>query len=193
MAVSEAGQSVTRLIRRLEADRSSAVGPLLDAYFDRLVQLARKRLQATPGLTAYEEDVALRSFHSLCVRVRDPNRPLEVASRDDFWRLLATRTIFRATDLMRRHKPQATLSEHDVEQFLSREPTPEEAAEVADECQRLLGLLDKPELRQVALWKVEGWTTEEIAAKLGCVPRTVERRLSRIRMLWRDELKELEP
>jgi hypothetical protein len=35
----------------------------------------------------------------------------------------------------------------DVHQLLSREPTVEEAAEMADECRRLLDLLDEPELR----------------------------------------------
>ncbi len=193
MAVADVSQSVTRWIRALEADRSSAVGPLLDVYFDRLVQLARKRLQDLPGMAAYDEDVALRSFFSLCQRVRDPARPLELTSRDDLWRLLATRTISRAIDLIRRHKPGEVPGGHDVEQLLTREPTPEEAAEMADEARRLLALLDEPELRQIALWKVEGFTDEEIAAKLDCVPRTVRRKVQRIRLLWQHELKKLEP
>jgi DNA-directed RNA polymerase specialized sigma24 family protein len=188
MAVADAAQSVTRWIRALEADRSSAVGPLLDVYFNRLVQLARQRLQDLPGMAAYDEDVALRSFHSLCQRVRDPARPLRLANRDDLWRLLATRTISRAIDLIRRHKPGEVPGDRDVE-LLTREPTPEEAAEMADECRRLLDLLDQPELRQIALWKVEGYTDEEIAARLDCVPRTVRRKVQRIRLLWQHELK----
>jgi DNA-directed RNA polymerase specialized sigma24 family protein len=63
---------------------------------------------------------------------------------------------------------------------------------VADECRRLLDLLPDPELRQIALWKVEGYTNEEIAARLDCVARTVERKVSRIRLLWKHELKELD-
>jgi hypothetical protein len=36
---------------------------------------------------------------------------------------------------------------------------------------------------------MEGYTTPEIAAKLGCVPRSVERKLQAIRRLWgQDEL-----
>ena len=90
-------------------------------------------------------------------------------------------------------KPEETLGERDVEHLLSREPTAAEAVEIADECRRLLDLLDEPELRQIALWKVKGFTHEEIAAKLDCVPRTVERKVQRIRMLWKDELAELQP
>lgn len=188
----EGKQSITRLIRDVQDGRPSAIGPLLGVYFDRLVQLARKRLQGLPGLADYDEDVALRSFHSLCQRVRDPARALQLHSRDDLWRLLATRTICRAIDLIRRHRPGEVPGEHDVEQLLTREPTPEEASAVADECRRLLDLLDEPDLRQIALWKVEGHTNEEIAARLDCVERTVERKVRRIRVLWKHELKELE-
>ena len=80
-----------------------------------------------------------------------------------------------------------------MQQHHSREPTAEEAIEIADECRRLLELLDEPDLRQIALWKVEGFTHEEIAARLDCVPRTIERKVQRIRMLWKDELAELQP
>ena len=50
-----------------------------------------------------------------------------------------------------------------------------------------------PELRQIALWKVEGYTHEEIAARLDCVPRTIERKVSRIRLLWKHELENRQP
>jgi RNA polymerase sigma factor (sigma-70 family) len=192
MASPEICQSITRLIRAAQENRDSAVGSLLAAYFDRLVQLARQRLQALPGLAGYDEDVALRSFHSVYQRVRDPNRPLQLSGREDLWRLLATRTISRAIDLIRRHRPGEVPGAPEVELLLAREPTPEEAAEMADECRRLLDLLDEPQLRQIALWKVEGYTNEEIAARLDCVTRTIERKVSRIRMLWKNELKDLE-
>jgi RNA polymerase sigma factor (sigma-70 family) len=186
-------QSITHLIRAVQDDRTSAVGPLLAVYFDRLVQLARQRLQNLPGMASYDEDVALRSFHSVCQRVRDPSRPLNLAGRDDLWRLLATRTISRAIDLVRRHRPGEVPSGLDAERLLAREPTPEEAAAMADECRHLLDRLGEPQLQQIALWKVEGYTNEEIADRLNCVVRTVERKVSRIRLLWKDELGDLEP
>jgi RNA polymerase sigma factor (sigma-70 family) len=188
-----ASHSVTHLIRAAQHDRASAVGPLLAVYFDRLVHLARKRLKGLPGLINYDEDLALRSFFSVYRRVQDPQRPLRLTGRDDLWRLLATRTISRTIDLIRRYRPGEIPGEHDLEQLLTRDPTPEEAAATADECRRLLELLDEPELRQVALWKVEGYTNEEIAARLDCVERTVERKVRRIRLLWKHELQDLEP
>jgi RNA polymerase sigma factor (sigma-70 family) len=192
MVSPEASQSITRLIRAVQDGSSSAVRPLLAAYFDRLVHLAGNRLRSLPGLGGYDEDLALRSFHSVYQRLRDPARPLDLAGRDDLWRLLATRTVSRAIDLIRRHRPGEVPGDQDVTQLLTREPTPEEAAEVADECRRLLDSLPGPELRQIALWKVEGYTNEEIAARLDCVSRTVERKVSRIRLLWKHELEDLE-
>jgi RNA polymerase sigma factor (sigma-70 family) len=191
MAPQETSQSITRLMRAVQDGSSSAVRPLLTAYFDRLVQLAKQRLENMPGLGGYDEDLALRSFHSVYERLRDPARPLDLTGRDDLWRLLATRTISRAIDLIRTHRRGGPADEQDVTQLLTREPTPEEAAEVADECRRLLDALPESELRQIALWKVEGYTHEEIAARLDCVPRTVERKVSRIRLLWKHELEHM--
>ena len=68
------------------------------------------------------------------------------------------------------------------------EPTPEFAASVADECRRLLALLGDDVLRSVAVWKMEGYTNEEVAEKLGCVVQTVGRKLRLIRQLWAGEV-----
>ena len=66
-------------------------------------------------------------------------------------------------------------------------PTPAFAALVAEQYQLLVDLLGDDELRRIALWKLEGYTADEIAARLGCVRRTVTRRLELIRTLWRAE------
>ena len=67
------------------------------------------------------------------------------------------------------------------------EPTPAAAAEVAEECGRLLALLGDGDLRRLAIWKMEGHTNAEIAAKLGKSVPTVERKLTRIRQAWERE------
>ena len=40
----------------------------------------------------------------------------------------------------------------------------------------------------MATLRMEGYTVEEIAARLGRVPRTVKRRLQMIRQIWDQEL-----
>ena len=72
---------------------------------------------------------------------------------------------------------------------IGREPSPEFAAEVAEECRRLLDELGAEELQAVALAKLEGYSNAEIAVRLGVVERTVERKLRVIRELWESEAK----
>jgi RNA polymerase sigma factor (sigma-70 family) len=108
--------------------------------------------------------------------------------RNDLWRLLAVITVRKSIDLQRRRRPEEMTAPDAVDQFLSREPPPELAAELAEECQRLLDTLGDPQLKSIALWKVEGLTNEEIAQRLGCVLRSVERKLHRIRLVWESEL-----
>ncbi len=66
---------------------------------------------------------------------------------------------------------------------ISREPSPEFAVAMAEQCGRLLDGLE-PEQRQIANRKLQGYTNSEIAVELGCGVRTVERRLSIIRLTW---------
>jgi len=56
--------SVTRWISQLKNGDRAAAQPLWEAYFHRLVALARKRLRGTPRRAADEEDVALCAFDS---------------------------------------------------------------------------------------------------------------------------------
>jgi DNA-directed RNA polymerase specialized sigma24 family protein len=62
---------------------------------------------------------------------------------------------------------------------------PDVAAEVNDECLRLLGMLDE-EQRKIVQRKVEGCSHKEIAQELGCALCTVERKVGIIRRLWRE-------
>jgi len=68
------------------------------------------------------------------------------------------------------------------------EPTPEFAAEMVEAVDRLFKQLDDDELREIALHKLEGYTNEEIANKIGCVLSTIKRRLRLIRKTWQREI-----
>ncbi len=59
---------------------------------------------------------------------------------------------------------------------------------MVDELRARLELLRDENLRQVALLILEGWSTEEIAAKLECSDRTVERKRKLIRKAWEKEM-----
>jgi DNA-directed RNA polymerase specialized sigma24 family protein len=61
--------------------------------------------------------------------------------------------------------------------------SPELAAMMAEQCRRLFDRLPQ-DLRTLALAKMEGYSNEEIAQRLGCSVRTVERRLHLVRTTW---------
>ena len=74
-----------------------------------------------------------------------------------------------------------------IANVLSREPTPEEAAQFADDYDRLFGKLTQPVLKTIALRKLEGLGSEEIGTELGVSARTVDRKIQLIRALWEEE------
>ena len=71
--------------------------------------------------------------------------------------------------------------------FADTDLDPAFAAEVADELRRLLEALDDDLLRQIALLRMEGYSNEQVAERLGCGLRSVERKLSLIRKAWERE------
>jgi hypothetical protein len=79
-----ATDSVSRWIQHLKKGERSAVPPLMERYFQCLVQLARKRLYGIRGLAADEEDVALSAFKSFCLNVEGGRFP-ELLDRNDLW------------------------------------------------------------------------------------------------------------
>ncbi len=196
--------SVTRWLGPLQVGDPVAVQQLWERYFRRLVALARKKLPGPARQAADEEDVALSAFDSFC-RNAERGRFPQLADRDGLWRLLVALTTRKAAHLLRdqgRQKrgggfrqvpPAGGADEIPLEEFLSREPSPEFALQVAEECRRLLALLGDPELEAIALWKMEGYTTEEVAAKLDKSPYSVKRKLRLIRDLWAEEIAPSEP
>jgi DNA-directed RNA polymerase specialized sigma24 family protein len=66
----------------------------------------------------------------------------------------------------------------------SCEPTPEFAAEVADQVRQMLHDLPDDILRELAMLKLAGCTNQEAADRLGCSERSVKRKLMVIRTIW---------
>ncbi len=71
-------------------------------------------------------------------------------------------------------------------QIIGKEPTADLAAQVAEECERLLNMLRDENLRTIARRRMEGYTVEEIAVELGRSPRTVHLKLKVIRDRWQE-------
>ena len=152
----------------------------------------RGNFRALPRCAADEEDVALSAFDSFCrgaeqgrfPRLARPRRPLASAAR---------------ADPAQGHRPhpdegreQARMAQGQPGRgrlpdadFAGREPDPAFAAQVAEECQRLLGHASgrrPPHASPSARWKAT--PTTRSPALLGCSLATVERRLRLIRKEW---------
>jgi DNA-directed RNA polymerase specialized sigma24 family protein len=195
--------SITEWLGRLQAGDRDAAQYLWERYFSQLVRLARQRLPAGRRRAMDEEDVALSALDSF-VRGVERGRFPDLHERRGLWPLLVTITARKVGKLARRENSlrrgggavqgeSALIPRGEREggaawdEILGGEPSPAFACQVADECARLLDRLDDPQLRQLALWKMEGYTNGEAAAKLGCVESTVERKLRLIRGIWAGE------
>jgi DNA-directed RNA polymerase specialized sigma24 family protein len=197
-------ESVTYWIDQLKAGDRAAAQPLWEGYFQQLVARTRQKLAGSPRRAADEEDVALSAFASFC-RAATEGRFPQLHDRDDLWHLLiviADRKAGRLVQYERRQRrgggqvlDEAALRHgwlaapaFPLAQIAGREPSPDFAAQVGEECQRLLAALDDPDLQRAAVLKMEGYTVAEIAAQMACVPRTVKRWLQLIRQTWEQEL-----
>jgi RNA polymerase sigma factor (sigma-70 family) len=195
-----AADDVTCWFQGLADGDDQAVEQLWNRYYEQLVRFARKKLADGQRRAADEEDVALSAFQSFCRGAADGRFP-KLNDRHDLWKLLVTITARKAAHQVRRDMQQKRGSgstrgesvfafsgdaEFDpgIGEVLGKQPTPELAAMAAEQCDRLLATLPDERLRQIALWKLEGFSNDEIAEKLECAPRTVERKLQRIREIW---------
>ncbi|MFO0870387.1 MAG: ECF-type sigma factor [Pirellulales bacterium] len=187
--------SPTLWLRQLQQGNRKAAERLWETYYGQLVVLARRKLEGRARLAADEEDVALSAFRSFC-RGWENRRFPDITCRDDLWKLLVTITLHKVLHLVRDANRQkrgghwTRLEEAGDEELLlaqlaGSEPTPEFAAEVAEQCEHLLKQLPSPELVELAVLKMEGYSNDEIAAKWGRATRTVERKLQLIRQIWR--------
>jgi DNA-directed RNA polymerase specialized sigma24 family protein len=199
--------SVSEWLVGLQSGEDTAVNKLWERYANDLVNLARANLANVPKVVADEEDVAQSVFRSIC-RGAAAGRFADVKSRDELWWLLLAITKQKAVNHIRREGaekrgPGRVRSESQIlaaggngsfnlDDLAGPSPTPEFVVALDEQCHRLLELLDDDRLRQIAVFRVEGYTVVEIAGMLKVSTRAVERKLQLIRTAWAKELSALD-
>ena len=200
-------ESVTIWIQKLKEGERAAIQKLWEAYFPRLVRQAQGWLRRTSVQVVDAEDIALSAFKSFCLRAEQGRFP-KLFDRDDLWQLLVVIAFRKMCNQVKHEASQqprngrvysiSTLTPADADDsetnfscLIGREPDPAQA--LAESCRRLLEMLPTEELRDVAVWKLEGYTNKEIAAKLnggkGRAESTAELKLARIRKIWAKEIR----
>ncbi|HZT81908.1 MAG TPA: ECF-type sigma factor [Gemmataceae bacterium] len=176
------------LMARLQAGDPDAAALVVGRFAGRLVALARSRLGGRLRPKVDPEDVV----QSVCKSffARHARGQLAADSWDALWGLLALLTLrkcgrwrehFHAgvRDVGREVSPPAD-GPGPAWEAMAREPTPDEAALLAESAERLLDGLEERERAIVALG-LQGYTTAEIGEQVGCTRRTVQRVLRRVR------------
>jgi RNA polymerase sigma factor (sigma-70 family) len=179
--------AISHWLERSKAGDEQAFEQLWQHYYSRLIALARATVVRSRVPLADEDDVVQSALASFYFRAKEGRFP-DLHDRTGLWKLLLTITLCKARAILRK--------EHNRRQNLLRlsprtgaaieEPSPELAAEWADQVGRLMSELDDPLLQRIALAKLEGYRNDEIASQVGKSVPTVERKLHRIRDLWSD-------
>jgi RNA polymerase sigma-70 factor (ECF subfamily) len=171
----------------LAADAESRA--VFERFTRRLIGLARSHLDAQLRHKIDPEDVVQSAYKSFFIRYGDG--ALAAEGWDGLWGILTCITVRKCADRVRYHRAdcrdlaretQAAPSGADEpwREVAGREPTPEEAAVLAETVGRLLEGLDEGE-RGIVELSMQGYSTQEISAELGRAERSVRRLRERVR------------
>jgi DNA-directed RNA polymerase specialized sigma24 family protein len=198
--------SLTLYIQNLRSPdgraRDEAAQIIWERFSARLQDLARRHLDNRIRRREDEQDILQSMYASFCAGQRE-GKP-SPASREELWRLLVRITLCKVVNTVhrnhaacrdvRRERGGREGAAPGTPQFPSgmldqvdRAATdPAEKLIILEEFDRLLHDLPE-ELRQIVLWKVDGFTNARIAKMMGRTVRCVELKLQLIRKLLAQE------
>jgi RNA polymerase sigma-70 factor (ECF subfamily) len=171
-------------------DRSDPAGDLFQRFARRLIGLARTHVDARLRHKIDPEDVVQSVYKSFLLRYKD--LPMDDESAGGLWSLLTLITLRKCADRVRYHnaecrdinrEAQATTDTDRIEpwrEVVGREPTPEQAAVLAETVEAVLGGLTTLE-RPVVELSLQGYSTQEISEQLGRAERSIRRLRERVR------------
>ena len=173
---------------------------LWEHFYSRPIAAVRNRITTVARRVSDEDDVVNAAF-GLCFRGIREGRYPDLQGRHSLWGLLLSVSEKQLINLNRDHNAKkrgggktrgesvfmnrANPEHRGIEDVSGPEPTPEYAAMVADQSERLLSCLDDVQ-RKIASLKMAGYQNSEIAETLDVSISTIERKLSLIRDAWRE-------
>lgn len=185
----DANGSFEQVMARLRAGDPAAASDIFHRFAQRLLALARVRLDGRMRQKMDPEDVLQSVFRSFFSRQADGQ--FDLANWESLWGMLTAITVrkcgrrinyFRAArrDVQREVAPLAGNDVHAGWEALAGEPTPSEAAMLTETLEQLMRQLDDQQ-RHILSLSLQGSTTLQISEQVGCTERTVRRVLERVR------------
>ena len=191
--------SVTGWLNYAKSGDPDAVSHLCDRYFKRLAEVARARFGASNRVVADEEDIANSVLETLFRNFANGQFP-ELQDRNDLWSLLLTITNRKVASQIRSNLRQKRGSGHviamtdmqgdihpEIDFSASKYPTHETLSILSDLCNTLVDRLKDPDIQQIAVLKLAGYSNREIAFKLERLPKSIDRKMNIIREQWLTE------
>ncbi len=189
--------TVGELLELLRARDPEAARQIFDRFARRLVGMARSRLDERMRQKVDAEDVVQSVFRSFFARCAEGQ--FDFANWDSMWSLLVRLTVwkccrrveyFRAIRRdVRRENPVAS-SEESGWEVLDSDPTPADAALLADTAEEVMRRLGSERKRRIFELSLQGYSVREISAQVGHYERGVERVRSEIKEILRQMLQQ---
>jgi RNA polymerase sigma-70 factor (ECF subfamily) len=177
------------LMAKLRAGEDNAATTVFRHFAGRLVALADKRLRAQVRGKEDPEDVVQSVFRSFFQRCQAGE--YQIGNWESLWGLLTLITVRKCDNRAKffhagrrnvaRETPLDEAANLGVGGLLAREPTPLEAAVLAELVTYLITWFQDPGDRAIVELHLQGYTLAEISQQLGRAERTVRRVLARAR------------
>ena len=177
--------------------RDEAARVIWDRFSSRLQTLVRRHLDNRVRRREDEQDILQSMYSSFCIGQFEGKTP--PACRAELWKLLVRITMCKVVNTAHRHMAkrrdvrretggtrersgngESMFPQWMLEHVDNAQPSHEEKVIVLEELDRLLQGLPE-ELRQIVLWKLDGFTNAEIACSIGRTVRCVELKMQLIR------------
>jgi DNA-directed RNA polymerase specialized sigma24 family protein len=177
--------AITEWLDQTKCGDHAAFEKIWNRYYSNLVLLARNSVARSADRSADEEDAVQSAMKSFYFRACEGRYP-DLDDREGLWKLLLSITLSKVRAASRKETRRREILEREFsgENFRKGEPSPEFAAEMADQFEELMSLLKDDLLSKIALAKLEGYYNQEIADQFGKSIPTIERKLRLIRDLW---------
>jgi len=181
-------RTVESFVNSLRQGDPAAAQAVFDQYVDKMVAMARKRISQRLASRIDAEDVVQSVFRTFFHRTKEGQ--FEFQDPEDICKTLARITMHKVFRQVAHHQAakrdagrelgSGDDSQDLVVNLVSREPSPEDTTALIDQMDHFLSTL-KPQEREILELRMQGFSTVDIAKRLGILDRKIRRLMERLR------------